>query len=166
MQIRPEVEADDASIRKVHIDAFAVHPYSKQTEHLIVEALRAAKVLRVSLVAEVDGKVVGHIAFSPAWVEQQEYGWFILGPVGVLPEFQRKGIGQALVKAGLQVLQNQGAEGCVFAGAPAFYCRFGFRLIPELILEGIPPEHFLALPMTDRTPRGRVTYHPAFSVQA
>lgn len=166
MQIRPEVEADDASIRKVHIEAFAVHPYSKQTEHLIVEALRAANALSVSLVAEVDGKVVGHIAFSPAWIEKQDCGWFILGPVGVLPEFQRKGIGQALVKAGLQALQAQGAVGCVLVGEPAFYCRFGFRQIPELIHEGIPQEYFLSLPMTDKTPHGTVIYHSAFSVHA
>jgi putative acetyltransferase len=166
MQIRPEAEADYASIRKVHMDAFAVHPYSKQTEHSIVEALRAAKMLSVSLVAEVEGNVVGHVAFSPAWIEAQDRGWFILGPVGVLPDFQRKSIGEGLIKAGLEVLHQQGAQGCVLVGEPAYYSRFGFRQVPELVLEGIPKEYFLALPMTDRTPPGRVTYHPAFSVHA
>jgi putative acetyltransferase len=166
MQARPETEADHASIRRIHIAAFADHPHSKQTEHLIVEALRAAKALSLSLVAEVDGNIVAHLAFSPVWIEQQDCGWFILGPVGVLPECQRHGIGQALIHAGLQALREQGAGGCVLVGAPAYYCRFGFRRIPELVLEGFPPEKFLSLPMTGRIPCGRVSYHSAFSVRA
>jgi putative acetyltransferase len=166
MQIRPETEADYAPIRRIHIAAFADHPYSKQTEHLIVEALRAAKALSISLVAEVKGNVVGHAAFSPAMLDEQDCGWFILGPVGVLPEFQRQGIGQGLIKAGLQALRRRGAEGCMVVGKPAYYCRFGFRRIPELVLEGIPQEYFLSLPMTERIPRGRVSYHSAFSVHA
>ena len=166
MQIRPETEADHSSIRKIHIAAFANHPHSKQPEHLIVEALRAAKALSLSLVAEVKGDVVGHLAFSPVWIEEQDCGWFILGPVGVLPEFQRQGTGQGLIRAGLQTLRERGAGGCVLLGAPAYYCRFGFRRIPELILEGVPQENFLSLPMTERIPRGKVSYHSAFFVRA
>jgi predicted N-acetyltransferase YhbS len=65
MKIRPEVSQDCSAIENVHIAAFAHHPYSRQTEHLIVKALRVAHALTVSLVAEAEGKVVGHIAFSP-----------------------------------------------------------------------------------------------------
>jgi putative acetyltransferase len=166
MQIRSETEADHASIRGIHLAAFADHPHSQQTEHLIVAALRSAKALSLSLVAEVNGNVVGHLAFSPVWIEEQDRGWFILGPVGVLPEFQRQGIGQRLIQAGLQMLRERGAGGCVLVGSPAYYCRFGFRRIPELVLEGFPRENFLSLPMTERIPCGRVTYHSAFSVHA
>ena len=166
MQVRPETEADHASIRRIHIAAFANHPHSKQTEHLIVEALRAAKALSLSLVAEVKGEVVGHLAFSPVWIEEQDCGWFILGPVGVLPEFQRQGTGQGLIRAGLQTLRERGAGGCVLLGSPAYYCRFGFRRIPELILDGVPQEYFLSLPMTEKIPQGRVSHHSAFFVRA
>jgi putative acetyltransferase len=85
MTIRPETSDDLGAIEQIHIAAFANHPYSKQTEHLIVNALRADHALTVSLVAEVDGEVVGHIAFSQAKIDGRDCAWSILGPVGVLP---------------------------------------------------------------------------------
>lgn len=101
MTIRPETPQDRDAIEKVHLAAFANHPYSRQTEHLIVNALRAARALTVSFVAEVDGEVAGHIAFSPARIDGHDCGWYVLGPVGVLPERQRQGIGKALIREGL-----------------------------------------------------------------
>lgn len=166
MLIRPEHENDPAAIRRIHTAAFANHPHSHQTEHLIVDALRAAHALSVSLVAEIEGEAIGHVAFSPAWIEDQDCDWYVLGPVGVLPEFQGRGAGSALVRAGLQVLHELRAEGCVVVGAPAFYCRLGFRRIPELILEGVPEENFLGLPMAERIPGGRIEHHDAFGIQA
>ncbi len=166
MHVRPETVEDHAAIRGIHLAAFANHPHSKQTEHLIVEGLRAAKALSVSLVAEVEGNVVGHVAFSPVKIEEQECGWFILGPVGVLPAFQRQGIGKALIAAGLQVLRKQNAGGCVLVGEPAYYCRFGFRHIAEQVFEGVPPEYCMSLPLGERVPRGKVTHHSAFSAHA
>jgi putative acetyltransferase len=165
--IRPEKPGDCDSIRNIHIAAFANHPYSHQTEHLIVDALRASDTLSVSLVAEVDGNVVGHIAFSPVKIDGMDCRWFALGPVGVLPDFQRQGIGKRLVEEGLKSIRNLGAEGCVLAGDPAFYSRFGFRHDPALVLEGIPPEYlkyFLCLPMSGQPPQGQVSHHAAFSV--
>ena len=169
MIIRPEKPDDYAAIRQVNQAAFAAHPYSKQTEHLIVDALRAAQALSVSLVAEIDGQVVGHIAFSPAKIEDEESHWSLLGPVAVLPPFQRRGIGRQLIEQGLAAIRTLGAHGCVLVGEPDFYCRFGFRHNPALVMEGIPPENFLnflCLPITDDGVRGRVSHHPAFLVSA
>ncbi|OHB85303.1 MAG: GNAT family N-acetyltransferase [Planctomycetes bacterium RBG_16_64_12] len=164
MIIRPETLGDHDSIRNILIAAFANHPYSHQTEHLIVEALRADDALTVSLVAEVDGTVVGQIAFSPVSIDGKDCGWLALGPVAVLPSYQRQGIGQALVNEGLKTIRSIGVQGCVLVGDPAFYRRFGFYHNPALRMEGIPPEVLMCLPMGDQMPGGIVTHHPAFSV--
>jgi putative acetyltransferase len=90
MIIRHERDSDIAAIFTVTKAAFENHPYSHQTERFIVNALRAAKALSLSLVAEVDGKVVGHIAFSPVTISDGSDNWYGIGPVSVLPEFQKK----------------------------------------------------------------------------
>jgi putative acetyltransferase len=164
MIIRPEAPSDHDSIRDILIAAFANHPYSHQTEHLIVEGLRADNVLTISLVAAVDGNVVGQIAFSPVTIGGKDCGWLALGPVAVLPAFQRQGIGQALVNEGLKTIGSLGAKGCVLVGDPAFYRRFGFENNPALRMEGVPPEFLMCLPMSDHAPEGNVTLHPAFFV--
>ena len=166
MIIRLEGPGDIRGIEHVHIAAFANHPYSKQTEHLIVNALRAGGALTVSLVAEMDGEVVGHVAFSPVQIDGHDCPWFILGPVGVLPERQRRGIGQALVREGLDAIRSLGAQGCVLVGDPAYYSRFGFANNPRLVLEGVPARYFLCLAMAEPVPRGAVSHHAAFTVTA
>ena len=163
MIVRAETEQDLEGIRDVSILAFAHHPFSRQTEHLIVEALRAAEGLELSLVAEIDGVVVGHIAFSPGAIGGTSSGWFVLGPVAVLPDHQGEGIGRALVEAGLDALRSRGARGCVLVGDPAFYCRFGFRPDPSITWHGVPEENVLCLPLSGDTPAGEVACHPAFS---
>jgi putative acetyltransferase len=162
--IRPETPEDCDAIRDILVAAFANHPFSQQTEHLIVEALRADDALTISLVAEMDGKVVGQIAFSPVKIGAKEHGWFALGPIGVLPVFQKQGIGKALVNQGLKAIRHLGAEGCVLVGEPAYYGRFGFEHNPALRMEGVPAEVLLCLPMSGRVPEGSVVHHPAFSV--
>ena len=162
--IRPERPGDYDSIRDILIAAFANHPYSPQTEHLIVDGLRADDALTVSLVAEVDGNVVGQIAISPVKIGGKDHGWLALGPVAVLPSFQRRGIGQALVNEGLKAIRDLRTQGCVLVGEPAFYNRFGFRHDPALRMDDVPPEVLLCLPMNDKIPEGIVTHHPAFSI--
>ena len=164
MIIRPEIPNDYDSIRNIHIAAFANHPYSHQTEHLIVEGLRADGALTVSLVADLDGNVVGQIAFSPVKIDGKDCGWLGLGPVAVSPGLQRRGIGQALVNEGLKQIRGLGAQGCVLVGNPAFYRRFGFENNPALRMEGVPPEVLMCLPMGDEMLEGNVTHHPAFFV--
>jgi putative acetyltransferase len=163
MIIRNERNSDIEAISEVTIAAFQNHPISNQTEQFIVSALRDAKVLTISLVAEVEGRVVGHIAFSPVTISDGSQNWHALGPVSVLPEFQRQGIGKSLVREGLSLLKALGSQGCALVGDPNYYRQFGFRNIPELIYEGIPQENFLALPFGDNEPRGIIVFHEGFS---
>ena len=160
--IRNETDADVNMIAEVIIAAFKTMEISNQTERFIVEALRAAKVLTVSLVAEVDGCVVGHIVFSPVTLSDGTQDWYGLGPVSVLPEYQRQGIGKALIQEGLSRLQGMQARGCCLVGHPEYYKKFGFDNTPELVYEGVPPEVFLALSFDGAIPRGTVTFHEGF----
>jgi putative acetyltransferase len=166
MIVRRETPDDLAAIREINVAAFRDHPFSRQTEHLIVEALRDAGALELSLVAEMEGSVVGHIAFSSARIGDASSGWFLLGPVAVDPRCQRSGVGRALIEAGLEELRSRGAGGVVLVGDPAFYERFGFRSVPGVTCAGVPDENVLCLPLRDAVPAGEVWHHPAFSVEA
>ena len=101
--IRDETNADVDMISEVTMAAFKPLEISNHTEQFIIEALRAAKALSVSLVAELDGRVVGHIAFSPITISDGTRNWYGLGPVSVSPEYQRQGIGEALIREGLSL---------------------------------------------------------------
>lgn len=160
--IRDEAPGDIGAIAEVTAAAFKTLAISHHTEHFIVEALRAARALAVSLVAERDGRVLGHVAFSPVTLSDGTPGWYGLGPVSVLPEHQRKGIGTALIEAGLSRLKALGARGCCLVGHPAYYRRFGFENVAELGHEGVPPEVFFAQSFIGPVPRGTVTFHDAF----
>lgn len=160
--IRRETDADIDAIRDVTISAFATLEISSHTEQFIVEALRSANALSVSLVAEMDGRVVGHIAFSPVTISDGSQNWYGLGPVSVLPQHQKQGIGKALIEAGLALLKGMGARGCVLVGHPGYYRKFGFSNTPALGLEGVPPEVFFALSFDGRVPQGTVTFHETF----
>jgi len=162
MNIRPEKESDIPAIRHVHAEAFRVHPFSRQTEHFIVEHLRKAGALSISLVAETEDGVAGHIAFSRALIGGNDAGWFLLGPVGVLPALQRKGIGSALVREGLAALRNLDAAGCILVGDPHFYERFGFASLPQITMPEVPQEYVLSLPFGKEIPSGILGHHEAF----
>ncbi len=160
--IRSENDADVRAITEVTVAAFKTLEISNHTEQFIIEALRAAKVLTVSLVAEVDGRVIGHIAFSPVTISDGTRNWYGLGPVSVLPEFQRKGIGKALIQEGLSQLKALNAKGCCLVGHPDYYRKFGFKNLPGLGHEGVPQEVFFALSFDGRYPQGTVTFHEGF----
>ncbi|MFW5867215.1 MAG: GNAT family N-acetyltransferase [Armatimonadota bacterium] len=162
MIIRNETPADIDAITDVTVAAFTDHPVSSQTEHFIVHALREAGALTLSLVAEMDGRVVGHIAYSPVEISDGATDWHGMGPVSVRPELQRQGIGTALINESLSMLKEMGGQGCALVGDPNYYQRFGFRNIPQLVHEGVPPEVFLVLPFSEEIPRGSVTFHEAF----
>jgi putative acetyltransferase len=160
--IRNETHADVYAISEVTIAAFKTLELSNHTEQFIIDALRAAKALTVSLVAEMGGRVIGHIAFSPVIISDGTPNWYGLGPVSVLPEHQRKGIGKALIKEGLSRLKNLKAQGCCLVGHPDYYIKFGFKNISGLVYEGVPQEVFFALSFDGHAPRGTVAFHEAF----
>ncbi|MDR1190020.1 MAG: N-acetyltransferase [Bifidobacteriaceae bacterium] len=128
-----------------------------RTEQYVVAALREARALTISLVAEEAGRMVGHIAFSPAVISDGATGWYTLGPVSVLPERQRQGIGSTLIHQGLGRLKAIGAKGSVLVGHPDYYPRFGFVHRDDLGYEGIPPEVVFALSFDGRYPTGVIT---------
>ncbi|WP_374468955.1 GNAT family N-acetyltransferase [Phenylobacterium sp.] len=160
MQIRPERPADAAVIHALTEAAFEGLPFSGQTEARVIEALRAAGALAISLVAADGDEVLGHVAFSPV----SAAGWFALGPVSVWPARQRSGVGQALIREGLQRLRAQGAGGCVLLGNPAYYRRFGFEPDPDLYAGRAPPGAFQRLTLAGPRPAAKVSFHPAFEV--
>lgn len=166
MIIRNETQSDIEAISEVTEAAFRNHPISHQTEQFIVNALRNAGALSLSLVAEVDGRVVGHIAFSPVAISDGSLDWYGAGPLSVLPEYQRRGIGKALVLEGISLLKGMEGKGCALVGDPEYYKRFGFSNIAGLIHEGIPQDVFLALPFGDKIPHGTVVFHEGFSATA
>jgi predicted N-acetyltransferase YhbS len=164
--IRPERPADTQAISRVTELAFRLHPHSSHTEHFIINGLRRSGALSVSLVAEVEGEVVGHIAFSPVTIADDSRDWYGLGPVSVEPGFQRRGIGKSLIEAGLAALRSLNAEGCVVLGEPGFYDRFGFSSRAECFLEGVPAGYFQSLAFGRHQAVGKVTYHAAFDAQS
>ncbi len=166
MIIREETESDIEAVTEVTIAAFKTLAISHHTEQFIIKALRAAGALTISLVADLDGRIVGHIAFSPVTLTDGSTDWYGLGPVSVLPEYHKQGIGISLVNAGLDRLKAMDAKGCALVGDPNFYRRFGFRNIPTLVHEGVPPEVFLVLPFTDAVPKGTVAFHEGFWAEA
>lgn len=163
--IRKETGSDIHAIFEITMAALENHPYSAGTEPFIFGALRVANVLTISLVAEVDGKVLGHAAFSPVTVSDCSPDWYGLDPISLLPGFQKRGIGKALISEGLSLLNKLGAKGCMLVGDPGYYERFGFRNDPDLSCEGVPPENILFLFFGKNGVRGNVSFHPGFFVK-
>ncbi len=120
MLIRQETPADLASVRRVEELAFA-----RTEEAALVDALRAHGKVSLSLVAEEDGCVVGHVLFSAATIGSRT--GVGLGPLAVLPECQGRGIGAELVRRGLAECRVAGHEFAVVLGEPAYYGRFAFE---------------------------------------
>lgn len=154
IHILTEVPGDADAIRAVHDAAFG-----QPGEGAIVDALRADGALTVSIVADEDTEIVGHVAASPVTLESGDEGWYGIGPIGVVPAYQGRGIGEQLMRAVMEALQGlHAASGAVLLGDPGYYQRFGFAE-SGLTYEGYPLQ---ALSFTGRMPAGAVTYHPAF----
>ncbi len=163
--VRHERPGDEAAIHAVTAAAFEGHPHSDQSEPFIIERLRESGALSVSLVAEMNEEIVGHIAFSPVTLTPEEPGWFGLGPVSVKPDVQAQGIGRQLILEGLEWLRAEGAAGCVVVGDLALYQKFGFRNESALVFPGCAPQYFMALALSGAMVAGTVAYHPAFGVE-
>jgi predicted N-acetyltransferase YhbS len=164
--IRRECHDDYLSIGNVISAAFSGKPYADGDEAELVEALRRENALSVLLVAELEGTVIGQVAFSPAQASDGTRGWYALGPVAVLPAHQRTGIGSKLVHAGLQAITELGANGCILVGDPAYYTRFGFRLSPSNTPGGESTEFFMVKLLGHQQPTGPIYFHRAFNSAA
>ncbi|MBD1866849.1 N-acetyltransferase [Cyanobacteria bacterium FACHB-471] len=163
INIREEVASDVADIRALIVAAFLGAFHTSHTEQLIVDALRNSGNLTISLVAEVDGQIVGHVAISPVSVSDGSQNWYGLGPISVIPKYQGIGIGSQLMSQALASLRDRGASGCVLLGSPEYYSRFGFKAEPSLVLSEVPPEYFQAISFDGRIPSGFVSYHESFN---
>lgn len=163
MIVRPETAGDCNAISAITMAAFVTAAHSSQTEAAIVDALREAGALTLSLVAVIEGEICGHCAISPVEINGAECGWYGLGPVSVSPQNQTKGIGSALIIQALTDLRETGARGCVVLGEPDYYRRFGFTAQHQLRLPGVPECYFQALHFAGPAMSGDVTYHAGFA---
>jgi len=163
--VREEREGDRQEIRRVNEAAFG-----QPAEADLVEALRAHSAVTVSLVAEVDGQIVGHILFSPVSISEAGEKIEIAGlaPMAVIPSHQRQRIGSLLVKQGLEDCRRAGVQAVVVLGHPDYYPRFGFRRASAFRLRcefDAPDEAFMALELVPNVLSGNagvIRYHPAF----
>ncbi|WP_244610745.1 GNAT family N-acetyltransferase [Microvirga pakistanensis] len=114
-------ERDAHRIRQITGVFLAVAEHSSGTERAMIDTLRMAHALTVSLVAARDGDIAGHAAFSPVKIDGLDVGWFGPGPVSAVPGLQGKGIEGALIEEGLKRLKAGGSKGCVVLGDPKFY---------------------------------------------
>ncbi|HEU0113267.1 MAG TPA: N-acetyltransferase [Thermomicrobiales bacterium] len=167
MHIRESRQDDFAAIHYVHNQAF-----DRPDEARLVAKLQASGAATVSLVAVVDGQVVGHILFSPVEIVMEGDAKPMraagLAPLAVLPAWQRRGIGSQLARQGLAACRDAGFDGVVVLGDPAFYGRFGFRRASEFGLGnqyGVDDE-FMAIGLRSGAlagVAGVVQYLPEFS---
>lgn len=173
--LRDETPSDRGGIRKVTIDAFANSEFGHNGEADLIDAVRAATDQTLSLVAIHGTQVVGHILFSPVSIEcaHRTIHGIGLGPLSVLPAFQRKGIGSQLVEAGLRRLVSRNTPFSVVAGHPGFYTRFGFVPSADYGIThgfaGMPQEVFFiradSMQSLQDLRGGLAFYLPAFGAQ-
>jgi putative acetyltransferase len=163
--IRPEEEREGAAVRALNASAF-----DTEGEGNLVDVLRASARPLVSLVAEHDGNIVGHIMFSPVSLSgNPDLKIMGLAPMAVAPERQRQGIGSELVRAGVERCKQLGVDAVVVLGHPEYYPRFGFR--PSSLFEieceyDVPEEVFTVVELQPGCLRGKsgtIKYHEAFS---
>ncbi|MFQ1046756.1 GNAT family N-acetyltransferase [Avibacterium paragallinarum] len=156
---------DNQEIENVIQEAFANMPFSDGKEALLVRRLYENNEVVLSLVAENEGKIIGHILFSPATIGQQPA--LALAPLSVLPQWQKQGVGKALILAAHQQLKNKEYAAIVVLGHPEYYSRFGYQTASHYgITAPFPlPEGVLrVLPFTEPPPQGEIIYAKAFNL--
>ncbi|HSH00881.1 MAG TPA: N-acetyltransferase [Anaerolineae bacterium] len=163
--LRVGTDKDAAGIEAVLTTAFG-----RREEAALVANLRAAGACAYTLVAVVGEEIVGCCIFSPVTIEPVHMVWrgLGLGPIGVLPAYQKRGVGGKLIRASLPVLADKGYHTVVLLGHPSYYPRFGFVPGHELGLAttyDVPAEVFMAQNLRVGVPAvvGTVHYHPVFA---
>lgn len=163
--ILPEQPHHREPIRRVNEAAFG-----RPDEADLIDALRAEGAVLLSLVAEADGQIAGHILFSRMSIEtpQESVPAVSLAPMAVPPEFQRRNIGSELVRHGLAQLRQQGERIVIVLGHEHYYPRFGFSSErARRLASPFPPEAFMALELAEGaldSVHGRVRYATAFGL--
>jgi putative acetyltransferase len=165
MLIRDERPGDEDAIDVLTTRAFEPMPFSDGSEAPIIRALRQSGTLAVSLVAERDGKIVGHVAFSPLTIDGEHRGWFGLGPISVEPDMQRGGIGKALIAQGLAILKQRGAAGCALIGNPKIYGRCGFVSEGGLTYQDLESRLVQSIAFDGVSPQGELRFAAAFEME-
>lgn len=169
MNIRTERPDDYEAVYSLVERAFASAEHSDGNEQDLVAALRKGEafVPELSLVAEIDGKIVGHILFTEANVGTDTV--LVLAPLSVLPEYQKQGIGTALIQEGHRVARKLGYAYSLVLGSETYYPRCGYLPAESFgveVPEGMPPANFLAIRLReDAKPiHGAVTYVKEFGI--
>ncbi len=164
MLIRDECSLDEDAIQRLTIAAFAPMKFSDGSEAPIIRALRHAGDLTISLVAENEGAILGHIAFSPITIDETHNHWFGLGPISVRPDVQRTGIGKALILQGLDRLRTKGARGCALIGDPVYYRKLGFESDGRLTYGQLRTELVQRIVFIGTPPQGAIRFTAAFDL--
>jgi predicted N-acetyltransferase YhbS len=145
--IRHEKSSDYPGIKKVNDLAFG-----QSNEGILIEKLRenSSFIKELSLIAELDGKIIGHILFFPIWIRegQNEYQSLALAPMSVIPEYQKKGIGSQLIFKGLETSRDLGFKSVIVLGHEFYYPKFGFAPASQWAIKApfdVPDEVFMAL---------------------
>lgn len=162
LKIRPEHPNDTAEIRALITDAFRPAPYYEGAEADIVKLLNESGDMTLSLVAEKDGEILGHVAFSPVQINGEPTEWIGLGPISVPPAHRNKGVAAALVEEGVKRIKELQAHGCVTVGSAKYFKEFGFTNLAGIHLTGAPTKNFLGIAFTDDIPSGEVLFNKAF----
>jgi len=165
-KVRPEQAGDKQTIYDLTERAFAPMPYSDGDEQDLINALRDAGALEISLVAERENQIVGHVAFSPAFPDDGASGWYALGPVSVEPGLQNQGVGSLLIRQGLGMLKDCEAAGCILVGNPDYYKRFDFEVVSDSCPDGQPAEYYQMIWFGDERPQQVIGFHKLFHVEA
>lgn len=169
MHIRQETPADYPVVYTLIKDAFASAEHCDGNEQDLAAALRQSTsfVPELSLVAEADGRIVGHILFTKIRIGTSTQ--LALVPLSVLPAFQGQGVGSALVRRGHQIARDLGYSYSVVLGSETYYPRFGYRPAGAFGIAApfaAPPENFMAVRLREDAPavHGVVRYDPAFGI--
>ncbi|WP_064691912.1 GNAT family N-acetyltransferase [Rhizobium aegyptiacum] len=162
MHIRYEMPADVDAIEDLTSAAFKPMPYSEGTEAEIIRRLRLSGDLAISLVADEEGEILGHVAFSPVTIDGVHDGWFGLGPISVAPQRQRQGIGRALIARGIESLKAMGASGCALIGNPEVYGGAGFSSDGQLTYHNLDTRFVQRIVFRGAAPSGVLRFAPAF----
>lgn len=171
MRVRREEKKDFEAVYSVVKCAFASAEHADGKEQELVEDLRNSEafVPELSLVAEREGEIVGHILFTKASVDGNPV--LALAPVSVLPEYQRKGVGKTMIQEGHRIAQSMGYAYSVVLGDPGYYCRMGylpaehFGITPP---KGLPGEYLMVCQLNkpEEEIRGSIVYAKEFGIES